>query len=205
MNTKFNLILLAAGESKRMGYPKALLEFDNTHNFLEQILSEYLKHKQLNNIILVLNTELLEISKQQNIKLQKKIKITFNKNLEKDRFFSIFLAAKKMHIPYPSFIQNIDNPFIKLEDIDTMIQNLNEKEILIPKINTENVHPILVNSIIINQIKNSPNFEGNLRTFLLHHKKQYIDLQNEMLLLNINTPENYETIFRQKPKIKQTN
>ncbi len=198
---KFNLILLAAGQSIRMQYPKALLKFNERYNFLEQIIAEYTKHPNLNKIFIVSNSEVLEKIAQKKSTLLQNHKIILNNAPEKDRIYSIHLAVKEQTIPYPSFIQNIDNPFIRYEDIDKMFKNFGTTGFLIPKINGKNVHPILASTKIIEELKKADNFKGSLRDFLKNYERQFINLQNDMLLHNINTPDDYIEIFVEKLKI----
>ncbi len=199
IENKFDVILLAAGESKRMGVSKLRLEFTSHISFAQQIINQYIEHDELNCIYWVVNSKDLEFA-QDFKKKYNKIKIIENKYPQKERFYSIFLAIDKMPILYNCFIQNIDNPFITFHDINKIINHTNKGDYLVPQVENKTIHPILISKKIVEKIKFHTNFDTTLKKFLQLYKRETIEIQNINLLFNINTPLEYENIFLRKVK-----
>lgn len=189
---KFNLILLSAGESSRMGSPKAYLRFNENFTFIEQIISVYQKVENLNAIFVVLNSKILDIYKQHKYTFLKNTHIILNDKPEKDRFHSIYLATNFEGKTLASFIQNIDNPFITEKDIHQIFSKNKENSYVVANVSQKNTHPILISKSIITKLSESANFKGSLRDFLRKYEKEKAILSNKKLLYNINTPDDYK-------------
>ena len=194
---KFNLILLSAGQSSRMGFPKAFLAFDKKNTFIQQIISAYKSVENLNKIIVVLNSEILNFYNEKKYTFLKNTTIVINNKPEKDRFHSIFLAANSETKTLATFIQNIDNPFVTSDDIIKLFKNKLNNSYIVANVLQKNTHPIIIGKSIVLDIQKSNNFKGTLRDFLHKYKKERVILTNEKLLYNINTPEDYKLAITQ--------
>lgn len=120
------VIILAAGESRRMKQPKCFLKFDKNRTFVEKITNEYL-NAGIHKIILVIydlaiNSENLNIVSH----LDKNIIAIYNRNPEKGRLYSLSLGLAELDNIKGCFIQNIDNPFVNSGLIKKMIPLLEQ-------------------------------------------------------------------------------
>lgn len=196
MKSHFGAIILSGGKSERMNYPKAFLEIEGD-TFLNKIINLY--KKKVSEIVIVLNNELAE-SKWKNYSenIDIECKIVLNHHSEKGKFYSLQLGTKNISCDY-CFIQNIDNPFIHSSVLDKLIKNKNLNGITIPTYNTKSGHPILVSKNVIEKISLSEDTNKHLKDFYSAFSKKFIAVEDESILININTREDYSTAF---PKFK---
>ena len=143
-----SVIILAAGNSSRMGKTKFLLKFDNKKNFLEKIVEEYIGFG-CRNIILVLNQKGFKLLEKSNIKIDKNITTIINKYPEKERFYSIHIACKALKNTDYAFIQNADNPLINKALLNKLTNNILDFDIIVPAYKKKGGHPILISKKVI--------------------------------------------------------
>lgn len=191
---EFNVILLSAGKSQRMGKNKAFLEFKAQETFLERIVHCYSKAKPTEFLCVTSQEMLAEYRKRKMNCLEGK-KIILNHHLEKGRFYSVFLAVGHLENDLPCFIQNIDNPFVTKEDIAEIRLNYCENGFTVPLVNNRGVHPILLSPEVVNQIRKAKDFSKSLKEFLSPFTKKVFSISNGKLQFNINTPEDYNHCF----------
>jgi len=58
-------------------------------------------------------------------------------------------------------------------------------------------HPILMPQKIINKIRGETNIDLNTKDYLSQFNKVIVSVDNDKILANINTPEDYEIYFNQ--------
>lgn len=190
MNSISSLIL-AGGNSERMGEPKSLLKFGNS-TFLEKIIFEYLS-AGINKIFVVLNNQLIDHP------IITKIKKVTGENVEfisnyypgEGRFLSIKKGIKKAGNFTFCFIQNSDNPFVNSDLILQLILEKNYMGYTIPVYEGKGGHPILISGSIIRAISETKNKETNLRDLLRNFSKKEVAVKSKEILCNINTREDY--------------
>ncbi|HEY9082529.1 MAG TPA: NTP transferase domain-containing protein [Vicingaceae bacterium] len=186
-NKNVSLILLSGGKSTRMGFPKAWVKLYNERSFAEQILSCY-KIFGLQNQILVLNKAHQNKDEEHNlIKLFSSLQIIYNPFTEKGRLYSIKIGLEKINTDY-CFIQNIDQPFISKETLCALINQLPFGDVIIPKYKDKSGHPILIGKAIVNEIKANYHNYTTLKDVLNQFKKNYVNVDSEDVLINLNTP-----------------
>lgn len=190
-STSFNTIILSAGFSSRMGTPKALIQYNKNFNFLEKILSVYRKSGIIHQTCIVLNPSLKEKIK---LKLNENEQLVVNYQPENGRFKSIKIGISNLD-QKPTFIQNIDNPFVTISDLLKIASVHQKNNFVTPIINRKGAHPILISSEILTKIKNTTDTNIPLNQFLKHFRRRKIKLNNQKLLLNINTPDEYFIYF----------
>ncbi len=154
-------IILAAGESSRFGEPKVLYKINNK-SFLELILENILKIKDINEIILVLGYNFNEIVKK--INKSKNIRIVENKNYKNGQLSSFQTGIKNIRRDNKGiFMILVDYPFVKYETYKKMIDTFKEKNyqnIVIPTYNNKKGHPVIFPFKLIKEILNAPLNEG---------------------------------------------
>ena len=193
---KYHVIILMAGKSSRFGQPKAFLPFDENHNFIQNLLHQYIE-AGINQIVLVTNTLLvneLEMNLPGNLP-KEKIKIIVNPDIESNRFYSLKLALQNMELSYPVFIQNIDNPFTSSDLINEMKGKIQENQYVAPGYQGKRGHPILLSKEILKFIIEFDSVNENLRDLLEDFICEEVPTDDTRLMANINTREEYVKYF----------
>jgi len=198
---KTAVIILAAGISDRMGMPKFKLKYDNGHTFLEKIIKEY-EAFGCGQIILVLNDEGYKILKEDKLIASDKIKIVINSHPEFERFYSIKIGLNELQPLVPTFIQNSDNPFITQDILKKLIKPESQTSCFetndnyyVPVFKGSGGHPVLFSSGIVQKIKMIKEPDLNLRDVLQKFTRINIDVEDQKVLININTLEEYRKLF----------
>jgi molybdenum cofactor cytidylyltransferase len=135
-------VILAAGESKRMGFPKMLLPF-NGSTMLECVINSVSQSK-IDKVIIVLGAE-----KESLIQLAEKLKIEYcyNENYKEGMLSSVQCGFRKLPEDCTACIVfQGDQPLINSDVIDTIIEayRASDKGIVIPVFNKKRGHPVLI-------------------------------------------------------------
>ncbi|MBI5323823.1 MAG: NTP transferase domain-containing protein [Ignavibacteriae bacterium] len=187
---KFGVVILAAGESSRMSVPKPFLRYDSKSRFIDKIIEEY-RYFGINNIVVVANNQNID-----RFNLDECITVVVNQHLEYERFHSIKLGLEKnLNCDY-CFIQNIDNPFVN----EVILRKLYYKKIksgsAVPEYNETGGHPVLIGKDIIKRIIESNGSILNFKDILSEFASNRVTVDDESVLININTPEEYRNYFK---------
>ena len=202
MKNNYSVIILAAGNSSRMGKPKFLLEMPNGKTFLETIAWQYSEFG-CTNIIVVLNEygNRYLTDYPQNLPLNTQITINYNHN--SGRFSSIKTGLKLIDINY-TFIHNIDNPYAKMRVLNSIYSQRSRAEVIKPIIDSRGGHPVLISKQVCEDILLEKENELNFKNFLKRYSFKEVEVDDNSILLNINTNEELVE-FRQAKKINNLN
>ena len=190
-----NVLILAAGISKRMESLKAFLPFDEKNNFFEKIAITY-SDWGCNKMVVVVNQSFLDELLPEN-NLPSGIEYVINNQPEFERFYSVKLGLQKMDDIDFCFIQNIDNPFISVEILDSIYRHRSQDAFVIPSFNNRGGHPVLINRSNIERIKLFPENNANLREVLGEMPSLKVEMKDETVLININNATEYKKYFSQ--------
>ena len=168
------VIILAAGLSGRMGFPKPFLKWDAKSTFLEKIIAEYFSFGS-REIIVVMNNEGYFRVKNEMPQIEKFAKIVINKEPEKGRFRSVQLGLTAIVKRQPCFIQNIDNPFVKFNLLAGMSKHTEPHSYVVPVYEGKGGHPILLSLEITNYILSMDEEDRDLRKLLNKFKRKNND------------------------------
>jgi molybdenum cofactor cytidylyltransferase len=169
-------IILAAGESKRMGRPKMLLPF-NGSTMIETVL-ENVSGSNVDKIAVVLGDEKDAIA---SVIGKFKIKSCYNENFKEGMLSSVNCAFKNLPSDYrAAMVFQGDQPFIRKEVIDTIIESYLSSEygIVIPVYDGRRGHPILIDRKYDNEIKKL-NPEIGLRELTLRFHEDVLEVKTE--------------------------
>jgi CTP:molybdopterin cytidylyltransferase MocA len=193
---KLSVIILAGGNSNRFGVPKPFLSFDKNFSFLEKIVNEYLKF-ECEEIIIVINQIYSEIfSNNFSELLKSKINVIYNNKTELGRFYSLKIGAASVSDSDYCFIQNIDNPFTDQVTLQRLYDNRKGNAYISPVHLNRGGHPVLLPGLIIDMIKKETDINLNTKDFLSRFNKITVEVENDKILANINTPYDYEMFFK---------
>jgi molybdenum cofactor cytidylyltransferase len=195
INTKeFSAIILSAGESSRMGVPKLSLKFDQNTIFIQKIVKEFMDF-ECNEIIIVVNEIGNKYLSENEVFLHENVKIVVNKHPEWHRFYSLKIGVAALSKTNNCFVHNVDNPFVRQSVLKNLAKEINKADYINPQYNGKGGHPFLISGLIQNNIKSATEDELHLKDFLNQHKRLKVGVDDEYILVNINTKEEYQKYF----------
>jgi len=190
-------ILLAAGESKRMGSLKALLplfskESEKGDTFVSFILKNL--HFICDEVILVLGYQ-ANLIKRKVVSLNLKVKIVVNKEYEKGQLSSLRVGIREVSPDCKGILLAlVDHPLVKKETYKLLRDRFfreNDK-IIIPTYKGKNGHPVIFSSLFLPELMKAPLDQGARHVVRGHPEKIiFLPVEDEGIILNINTPEKY--------------
>ncbi|NVO09485.1 MAG: NTP transferase domain-containing protein [Bacteroidales bacterium] len=190
---KYSAIILSAGKSSRMGVHKFSLKYNATTTFLENLINQF-NNFGCEEIIVVLNPDGKVFLENLKLNLLSKIKIVINEHPEWERFYSLKLAANEFSKYNPTFVSNIDNPFVDLKVLELLAKS--DTDYSYPVFNGRGGHPFLISERVIADLNSEPKDEIHLKEFLGRYSKSAITVNDEKVLLNVNTEEEYRRLFK---------
>jgi molybdenum cofactor cytidylyltransferase len=191
MDGTSGVLILAGGKSERMVFPKSFLLYEGK-TFLKKIVEEYV-NSGVKNICVVINEEFCKGEYEKYIdEIKSKAIIIKNIDSELGRFHSVKLGLKKMLNLDFCFIQNIDNPFVNKKLIESLMESRNSVGYTSPIYLGRKGHPILVSKKIIQHLNDLPDRNFNLKNILSGFPKSEVEVDNDSILININTPGDYK-------------
>lgn len=193
MKSNMGAIILAAGNSVRMGQCKFLLPMTNGLSFFENIIQAFFDFG-VNKIVVVTQARYLYSLKNLCKEYKIKPKFVINEFPERDRFYSLQLGIRVLEDVDHCFIHNADCPFIDLPTLDLLILNKDHADYICPEFNGMGGHPILVNKMTIQHLLNSP-VNAILKEELKKRTRLNIPVDNELIVVDIDTPEDYKKYF----------
>lgn len=191
----FSAVILAAGKSERMGFPKLELQFDGERSFAEKIIETVGELKPLE-CVMVVNQDGLKWLNSNNLNISDKVKSVLNDDPDRGRFYSLQCGLKSLNSKGNILMINIDNPFINKDICLNMLSQINDCDYIYPVFNGKGGHPLLINKTVAEGILLQDNTQIDLKEFLKSFRKRKYNVSDQKVLININTPEDYISIFQ---------
>ncbi len=191
----FSVIILAAGYSSRMKYPKIFLPFDDNRTFMEKIIDTY-ADSGVSDIVMVINQH-VEKKVRSVLSMNPeydKIKIVLNHFPERGRFYSLQQGVENPPCS-TCFIQNADNPFISVELLNKMMGHATVASYVVPVYMGKAGHPVLAGRDIMKYLLLEKGDDCNLRKEFEKFSRIEVSWPHEDILVNINTPSDYQNVF----------
>lgn len=187
---RFGVIILAGGHSSRMRFPKCFLQANGStllrdvHDCYDGIASTR---------IIILNAEFASGRWQQIYHTTcSGLPVVLNLSPEYGRSHSLRLGLQRMRDVDYCFIQDIDNPALK-EVNEQLAEAALTGGYVVPRFEGRRGHPVLLSRKLIDDFLAEENREIILRDFLRKYPCQVIDVNDPLVLLNLNTPEDYKS------------
>jgi molybdenum cofactor cytidylyltransferase len=184
----YNAIILAAGNSSRMGMPKWSLRMPSGESFAEYIIAGY-KKCGIDSILVVGHDH--QAALKSLLKSTECI-IVPNPDTEKGRMYSMQCGLQMAGNPDGVFIHNTDNPFFNSGIILSMISALQFYDYVVPVYNNKGGHPVLIGRRLIETIPDLTSPLPILRDFLDMYQGIRLPVSDKQVLLNINSHEDYK-------------
>ncbi len=192
LNKNFSVLILAAGNSGRMGSLKAFLPFDDTQCFLEKIITEY-QSFGISSVFVVLNEKGMVLYK--GLKKLKKDVAILNPFPEKERFFSIKTGLENIPEDQAVFLHNVDNPFIETTVLSALLRGYKPGVTVIPVFEGRGGHPVLISPEIAAAIRKEISNKVILKDVLKRFPTVRVPVSDNSILININTEQEYRKYF----------
>lgn len=192
----FYVVILAAGESTRMGSPKALLQIQGK-TFLEHLVAT-LRNAGLHEISVVLGHDSDKIIAQLP---DLKVDFVINENYQKGQLSSIQAAIKSVPKDCDAImICPIDRPLISPELIKIILEEYSKTKspIVIPIFDAKRGHPIIFSSSLFPELMRAPRDIGARAVVWAHHNEvKEVPTEEAGILINVDTPEMFEKHIKQ--------
>jgi len=190
----FSAIILAAGKSSRIGFPKLSLRYNENKIFIEQIVNEY-ESFGCKEIIIVVNETGNNFLTENKIQFSDNVKIVINEHPDWHRFYSLKTGAKSMSEVLPVFVHNVDNPFVNHKVLNELLVYIDKADYLSPEFKGKGGHPILLSKKIVEDVIATKEDQIHFKEFLNQYPKKKVQVDDEKVLVNINTKDDYRQYF----------
>jgi molybdenum cofactor cytidylyltransferase len=184
-------IILAAGESTRMGSPKALLKIGDK-SFAQQIVDTLIASRVLD-IVLVLGADAEAIQTQLNWFEGKTV---INEEWEKGQLSSVLMGLHVVEQQdlHGVLVWPVDRPLVSWHVIVGMLHQFwtKHKQIVVPIYKGRRGHPVLFGKDLFHDLECAPMDKG-ARKVLQDHPSDVLEYQTEEegVVMNIDSPEDY--------------
>ena len=193
-------IILAAGPSKRMGTPKAILKFGN-ETFVEHIVHA-LNSARITDIVVVLGSEAETIRKSMTLSTGK---IVVNDRWSEGQLSSLIagLDAIEREDVNAALVCPADHPLVSQEIIVGLLTAYwkSNKKIIVPTFEGRRGHPVIFDKSLFAEIRLAPPDVG-AREVVRNHTNEIaeVPVDTDRVLKNIDTPEEYASMTAESLK-----
>ena len=185
-------VILAAGESSRMGQPKALLPIDGK-NFIEKIV-DALSRSGVARIFVVVGHNADEMSQKI---AHLPVTILINPDYKKGQLSSLQVAVRRL-LPEEDcrgmLVHLVDHPYISALLVDALIRRFEQgdKAIVVPRYHGKRGHPVIFARSLFHELLDAPQEQGAKAVVNAHRDETLeIETEDEGITLDIDTPELY--------------
>jgi molybdenum cofactor cytidylyltransferase len=190
-------VVLSAGESSRMGRPKALLPIDG-ETFIERIVAA-LKQTRVGKIIVILGHNASELQpKISNLPVE----ILINTDYKLGQLSSLQLAVRHLQLDHDCdgmLVHLVDHPYLTPALVQEMIRRFYEtkKRIIVPKFHGKRGHPVIFSRELFAELLSAPVDQG-AKAVVNAHRADTLEIETEEagIALDIDTPELYQQHVR---------
>jgi molybdenum cofactor cytidylyltransferase len=180
-------LILAAGESKRIGSPKALLKI-NSETFLKRIANVLLS-AGIQNIVVVAGAHYEEIRKN-----ARDLTVVFNAQHAFGQFSSLQAGLREMSAQAESVIVwPVDLPLVRKETISSLLKTAQRNPITVPVFHGKKGHPVIYDRETITKILSmEPTHTGKELFEYFQGRIGLTNVEDPAVLIDIDTLEDYE-------------
>ena len=185
-------VILSAGESSRMGRPKALLPMDG-ETFIERIVGA-LARTRVGKIIVVLGHDADELRRQIE---SLPVIILINPDYRLGQISSLQVAVRyldKDENCEGMLVHLVDHPFIDSALVDLMIERFHasKKLIVVPRYRGKRGHPVLFSRRLFAELLSAPLDQG-AKAVVNAHRDETLEIETDDpgIAVDIDTPELY--------------
>ena len=185
-------VVLSAGESSRMGRPKALLPIDG-QTFIERIVGA-LKRGGIERIVVVLGFN-ADALRQQISHLP--VEILVNPDHKLGQLSSLQVAVRHLQAALDCdgvMIHLVDHPYIEPRLVRLMLQRFEESKcsIVVPRHQSKRGHPVIFSRALFDELLGAPLDQG-AKAVVNAHRQETLEIETDDagITVDIDTPELY--------------
>jgi molybdenum cofactor cytidylyltransferase len=185
-------VVLAAGESSRMGRAKALLPIDG-QTFVERIVGS-LGQAGLEKIVVILGHDAAAM--RQKIEYLP-VTILVNPDYKKGQLSSLQTAVRYLVADQQCsgmLVHLVDHPYIDAGLVQTLIERFKSsgQAIAVPRYHGRRGHPVIFARRLFEELLQAPEDQG-AKAVVYAHRHETLELETEIegIMLDIDTPELY--------------
>jgi molybdenum cofactor cytidylyltransferase len=188
-------IILAAGESRRMRIPKALLAYSELETFLQHLV-EVFESAGCRTLAVV------GAGAEQIARAHPSVELALNQSWESGQFSSALVGLEEAAARSAQrvLLHPVDTPMLQAASIDALLSGLGEGEAIAPQYRGAPGHPLVLSAEGARKIaeqKSAPHLEAALRFV----KLRQISVEDPGVAMNLNTPEDYQRVFGHPPRL----
>ncbi len=191
-------ILLAAGESRRMGSPKALLHYQG-QTFIERICTAFLT-AGVDELIVVLGARAEEIARA--LPVHPALRTVVNSRYAQGQLSSLMVGIGALSPESEAVVVNlVDHPMVSSETITAVIDSFRAAPIpiVIASYQGKRGHPVLFASSVYGEILAAPLDQGAKVVVRKDPARvRELPLEDPGILADIDTPEDYARFVGEK-------
>jgi len=191
-------LILAAGESSRMGADKPLLMYRGK-TFLENIISA-LREGGIQRVVVVLghHAELI----QQSVDLSS-VEVVVNQDYRRGQTSSLQAGLRLLAASRPDGIVMclVDHPAIASETVRSLIQYFKSsgKPVVVPQIQGKHGHPVLINREVLDQILAlGPDQGADTVIHSFRGRTDFVEVTDPGILIDVDDPESYLSLVARR-------
>jgi len=191
-------VVLAAGESTRMGADKPLLMYRG-RTFLENIISA-LREAGIGRVVVVLGHHAEQI--QQRVDLSA-VEVAVNQDYRHGQTSTLQAGLRVLAANEPEAVVLclVDHPAIAVDTVQKLIQRFKStgKPVVIPQLNGKHGHPVLVGREVFDQIA-ALGPEQGADTLIHQYRPQteFVEVTDPGILMDVDDPESYFKLTSQR-------
>ncbi len=188
-------IVLAAGQSKRMGQNKLLLPFGSS-TVIETIVSE-VAATAVNDVIVITGHESEKIS--ETLK-RYPCRCVFNPDYARsEMLISIQTGLRSINDQHQAALIVLgDQPRIQHIIVQRVIDACEPGKLIVPSYQMKRGHPILIDRAYFGEILNLPT-NSTLQEFIKLHENaiKYVEVDSDSVLRDVDTPDEYQNMIHE--------
>jgi molybdenum cofactor cytidylyltransferase len=190
-------VLLAAGESRRMGQLKALLPWQGVYLLIYQVNA--LKDAGVDKVVVVLGHQAERL--RPIVESQEGVSLVFNSDYLQGKTTSIKAGVKAVKASDPAalVVLNVDQPR-RPETIHYLLQRhrAGHSLITIPTYQGKGGHPIVLAPSLLDELLGINEETQGIKAVTQRHKAatQRVEMESPEVLWDLNTPEQYTKVLQ---------
>ena len=185
-------VVLSAGESSRMGRPKALLPIDG-QTFIERIVAA-LQQAGIGKIIVILGHNAGDLKPKMS---RLPVEILINEDYKSGQLSSLQVAVSYLSLDPTCdgmLVHLVDHPYLAPSLVGEMVRRFYESKqpIVVPRFHGKRGHPVIFARALFDELLTAPMDQGAKAVVNAHRADTLeIDTEEEGIAVDIDTPEVY--------------
>jgi molybdenum cofactor cytidylyltransferase len=193
-------LVLAAGESQRMGMPKPLLRFGET-TFLQQIVG-VLRRSGVDGVTVVLGAK-AEMTRA-SVDLSQ-VNVVVNEDYRMGQLSSLIAGLRSVPPAVEAIVLClVDHPFITVDTVNLLVGvfRRTRKPVVLPAFEGRRGHPVLFAREVFDELIAAPAEVGARHVVQANHERVLeVEVADGAILTKIDTPDEYFSHFGCMPSV----